>query len=422
MTKNLPLSVETVRPRLPADAFLKRHPLLNGAKSVERALRLTYGDAQPYMDQLKHDEVDAVRVLIALIFEPTAPELEFIEDGIQATSDLLRARAVEGNVFRDLDSQARALAGRTFKPTPRPLHVEPYSRVAIFSTEMDENRFARLLQSQAGIAVEIEELGGLPVRMAQIVALVVCWPNCGTLRGLVERVLVALDEALRDVDARLYSVWIFARGLPKSSPGTFVEVMLQLFNVGLIYVYGVNSGNVATPRSNDTFVFLADVSRATGIRVLLSGTCALLNHLSRQSAAADELLHKASLEISGYLPETARSVASAYRDALPRLVRERLSLGTVTGLLERAGFQRRIYVQALTAVVEEILATGCADAKEQYLVADRVLGRRKGLLEAIGSASRGVTLSSNYRARYQEALPSSTKYLEEPKRIRRSKT
>lgn len=395
-----------VRPQLQGDALLK-HPLLDGTKLVEDVLRLDHVALQPYIEQLGVDTVEAVEFKLRTQLEPSEGELLFAEEGVEANIRYLRARAVEGDFIRQYDAQTKALMAKTFTPTAPPQLASEYSQVAIFSQEMDEARFARNVESHTKPAVLIPELGGLKLVLHLIAALVVLWPACGTLRGLVQRIFIAMDQAL---DARLYTLNRI-RGVPQSSPEPFIEVLLQVFNVGMIYVYGVNSDNVKMPGSNRCFNFLADITKATRIPVLLSGTSALLNHLRMQPASGRELLRNPHLEISSYSPDDESRVVNSYLSGLPLMIQERVTYETATQILRKSEFQRRLYVCALTAAVRETMTSGTSDEKLQLAAADKALAQHKSLLDALSTARSGRPISSQYRVRYHEALPLSVKYL-----------
>lgn len=396
-----------VRPRLRGDALLL-HPLLDGTKEVDEALRLNSAALQPYVEKLGVDLVEAVKFKLKTQFEPTDEEMLFAGEGVEANIKYLRARAVEGDFIKQYDAQTKALMAKMFTPSTPPQLAGEYSQVAIFSQEMDEARFARILESQTKEAIQIRELGGVKLLLHQIVALVVLWPACGTLSGLIQRIFIAIDQAL---DARLYTL-SRVRGIPQRSPEPFVEVLLQMFNVGMIYVYGVNSDNVRMPGSNRCFTFLADVTKATRIPVLLSGTSALLYHLQKQPASGRELLRNSYLEISSYSPEESSRVVRSYLDGLPSIIQERFSYKTAAQIFQKSEYQRRLFVSALTAAVVDVMSNRKSDAKSQLAAADEALARHKALLFALSTARSGRPISSQYRERYQAALPLSVKYVE----------
>ena len=394
-------------PRLRGDEFLNPHSLLNGELSAEEALRFDGPDLQSYSAKVGGDEIRAVETQLKTQFEPTEAEALFLERGVEATTGYLRARTVEGDFLAVYESQARAMMDRLYTPAPAPLLAEAFSQVAIISSGMDESRFAKTIKRRAAYKYSHEELGGVRLVLHQIVLLVVLWPNSGTLRGLADNILAALDEALgvtRFFSARM-------RGLSRNTPEPFIEVLLQLFNVGALYVYGINSDNVRSPTSNRAFSFLAEMPKAIGMPVWVSGSCALFNHLRGQPAAGYELLHNPPIEISSYSFDDGSRMASAYWAGLPAAICERISEKTITAILEKSAFQRRLYVTALTAVINGIMDNGMSSGKDQLAVADAALARHSGLITAISAAARGNAISGEYKTRYQEFLPLSTRYV-----------
>ncbi|WP_156914442.1 hypothetical protein [Cupriavidus sp. amp6] len=396
-----------VRPRLRGDALLL-HPLLDGTKEVDEALRLNHVALQPYVETLGVDSVQAVKFKLETQFEPTDEEMLFAEEGVEANINYLRARAVEGDFINQYDSQTKALMAKMFTPSTPPHLASEYSQVAIFSQEMEEARFARILESQTKQAIEIRELGGVKLFLHLIVALVVPWPVCGTLSGLIQRIFIAIDQAL---GSKLYAL-SRVRGVPQRSPESFIEVLLQIFNVGMIYVHGVNSDNVRMPQSNRCFTFLADVTKTTRIPVLLSGTSALLYHLQKQPASGSELLRNPYLEISSYSPEESSRVVKSYLEGLPSIIQERFCYKTAAQIFQKSEYQRRLFVSALTAAVVDAMTNSESDAKSQLGAADEELARHKHLLFALSTARSGRPISSQYRERYQAALPLSVKYID----------
>jgi len=390
---------------LRGNALLQKHPLLKGERDAKTALRVNAPSLQQYLIELGEDVVDGVETSIRFAFEPTTAELLSFEDGLKATTGYLRARAVEGNFLAMYQAQAAALMNKLFTPIASPLHTRGYSRVMIFSRQMNEERFVQVVRSQIGDIVEHDEIDGLRISFVQIVAIVVRWPNCGTLRGLVNNILIAVDQAM---NGKLFSMSRL-RGVPRRSPEAFVQVILQLCNVGMVYVHGVNSDNVRAPASNPAFSFLAQIPNATGIPVQISGSVALLNHLRNQPAAADELLHEPPFSISAFPAEESGKIASAYHENLPTEIQEMLCSETIREILDNAGFQRRFFVDALVGVVDDIMTRGTSDPHNQLAIADKVLGRNKGLINLIKNAHEGKPIPQGYAERFKESLPISTR-------------
>lgn len=395
-------------PRLRGDEFLQPFELLNGELSPEAALRIDGPAVAPARQRLVEDEVTAVRTGLREGFEPTEAEEFFLAQGIDATASSLRALAVESDFIAARESQARAVMNNIYTPIPPPLMAGQFSQVAIFTTEMDESRFAKRVKSHVAYKHAHDELGGIRLLLYQIFALVILWPNCGTMPGLADRILVALDQMLGKTR---FFIGQRLRGISRRNPESFIEVLLQLFNVGMLYVYGVNSDNVRSPTSNRALSFLAEIPRATGIPVMLSGSCALLNHLREQPAAGSELLHNQHIEISSYGFADGSRAASSYWAGLPPAIRELISEQTMAEILQKSGFQRRLYVKAATAVVDEIMNSGMSSKDDQLAVADAALSRHKGVLIAISEAAKGNPISGEYKTRFQEFLPLSTQYI-----------
>ena len=403
----------TFVPRLRGNEFLQPFELLNGELSTEAALRIDGPVLRAARQKLLEDEVTAVRTRLRESFEPTETEESFLAPGIEATASFLRAVAVEGDFIAARESQARAIMNNIYTPIPPPLMAGQFSQVAIFTTEMDESRFAKRVKSHVASKHVHDELGGIRLLLYQIFALVILWPNCGTMPGLADRIFVALDQMLGKTR---FFIGQRLKGVSRKNPETFIEVLLQLFNVGMLYVYGVNSDNVRSPTSNLAFSFLAEIPRATGIPVMLSGSCALLNHLREQPAAGNELLHNQHIEISSYGFADGSRAASSCWAGLPPAIRERISEQTMADILQKSGFQRRLYVKAATAVVEEIMNSGMSSKDDQLAVADAALSRHKGILIAISEAAQGHAISGEYKTRFQEFLPLSTQYISHGKK------
>lgn len=397
--------IERASRQLRGNALLHKHPLLNGEIDAATALRVNNPALGKYITELDEDVVDSVEKSIRLIFEPTAGELIFFEDGLRAIIGYLRAKAVEGNFLALYQAQAAALMNKLFTPTAPPLHALSYSRVAIFSNQMDEERFAKVVKSQLEGVVEYDEIDGLKISFMQVVAIVVRWPNCGTLRGLINNILVAIDQV---TNGMLFSVSRLS-GVPRRSPEAFVQVILQLCNVGMVYVYGVNSDNVRAPSSNPVFSFLVQIQSATGIPVQVSGSVALLNHLRGQPAAADELLHKKPLGISAFSEGESGRVALAYHESLPFEIQEALHPETIRRILEKSAFQRRFYVDALVGVVDDLMEVGPTSPEKQLEVADKVLDRYLAAIKVIKEAHEGKIIPQEYAMKYKESLPISTR-------------
>jgi len=391
--------------QLRGNALLQKHPLLNGERAIEAALQVNGPVLEKYLTELDEDVVDSVETSIRLEFEPTTAELLSFEDGLKATIGYLRAKAVEGNFLEMYQAQAAALMDKLFTPVAPPLHARSYSRIVIFGKQMNEERFAQVVRSQIGDTVEHDEIDGVKISFGQIVAVVARWPNCGTLPGLINNILIAVDQSMK---GKLFSMSRL-RGVPRRSPEAFIQVILQLCNVGMVYVHGVNSDNVRTPASNRAFSFLAEIPNATGIPVQISGSIALLNHLRNQPAAADELLHNTPFGISAFPEEESSKVASAYHKNLPSEIQEVLSSETILQILGNAGFQRRFFVDALVGVVDDIADSGTSNPRNQLAIADKVLSRNKGLINLIRDAHEGTPIPQGYAERFKESLPISTR-------------